>query len=315
MKLHKLTSTAELSHKEWLEFRRKGIGGSDAGAICGLNPYRTAINVFLDKTEQGQITEDNEAMRQGRDLEQYVAERFTESTGKKVRRANSMFYNEQYPFMLANVDRLIVGENAGLECKTASAYSADKWKDGQIPESYEIQCHHYMAVTGADAWYIAVCILGKDFKWRRIERDEEMIQMLIEIEEKFWNENVLLGQMPSPDGSKASDEILKKYYPNSNSKQIKLYGIDEKLQRRKEISELIEKLEKEKKQIEQEVKQYMQDNEKAKSDSFSVSWKEMTQRRIDTEKLRVEQPKIYNQYLKAYQMRKFGVKDIVGGIL
>ena len=87
--------------------------------------------------------------------------------------------------MLANVDRLIVGENAGLECKTASAYSADKWKDGHIPESYEIQCHHYMAVTGADAWYIACVILGKEFIWHKIERDEEIIQMLIRLESDF----------------------------------------------------------------------------------------------------------------------------------
>ena len=87
--------------------------------------------------------------------------------------------------MTANVDRMIVGENAGLECKTASAYSADKWDNGQIPESYEIQCHHYMAVTGADAWYIACIILGKAFVWQRIERDEEIIRFLTNIEGDF----------------------------------------------------------------------------------------------------------------------------------
>ena len=155
MKLNKLVSTLHMDHEVWLENRRKGIGGSDAGSICGLNPYSSAIAVFQDKTQPLTEKPDNESMRQGRDLEEYVARRFMEETGKKVRRANAIFYKEEQPFMLANVDRLIVGENAGLECKTASAYSADKWKDGHIPESYEIQCHHYMAVTGADAWYIA----------------------------------------------------------------------------------------------------------------------------------------------------------------
>lgn len=177
MKLNKLVSTLNMEHEEWLENRRKGIGGSDAGSICGLNPYSSAIAVFQDKTQPLTEKPDNESMRQGRDLEEYVARRFMEETGKKVRKANAIFYKEEQPFMLANVDRLIVGENAGLECKTASAYSADKWKDGHIPESYEIQCHHYMAVTGADAWYIACVILGKEFVWHKIERDEEIIQI------------------------------------------------------------------------------------------------------------------------------------------
>ena len=142
MKLNKVVGTAGMDRETWLKYRRNGIGGSDAGAICGMNPYVTAVNVYLDKLGKKEETEDNEAMRQGRDLEQYVAERFMEATGKKVRRANAIFSNAEYDFMYANVDRLIVGEDAGLECKTANAYSADKWKDGHIPEHYEIQCHH-----------------------------------------------------------------------------------------------------------------------------------------------------------------------------
>ena len=109
--------------------------------------------------------EDNEAMRQGRDLEDYVAKRFCEATGLKVRRSNMMYRSTENPFMIADVDRLIVGRDAGLECKTASAFNADKWKDGRIPPHYLIQCLHYMAVTGKREWYIAVVILGRDFRY------------------------------------------------------------------------------------------------------------------------------------------------------
>lgn len=312
MKLNKLVSTLDMNHETWLQYRKKGIGGSDAGSICGLNPYSTAISVFQDKT-QPQVEEkaDNEAMRQGRDLEEYVARRFTEETGKKVRRANAIFYQEENPFMLANVDRLIVGENAGLECKTASAYSADKWKDGHIPESYEIQCHHYMAVTGADAWYIACVVLGKEFIWHKIERDEETIQMLIQIETDFWYQNVLADKMPAPDGSKAAEELLSKYYKNSDpGKSIALVGFDEKLKRRDEISELQDKLEKEKKQIEQEVKVYMEDAEKADSDHYSVSWKPVTSNRVDSKKLKSVYPEVYQECVKASESRRFTVKEI-----
>lgn len=111
MKLNKVVSTLEMPHEEWLRYRKKGIGGSDAGAICGVNKYRSAVSVFLDKTAEQTSEFDNEAMRQGRDLEQYVAERFCEETGKKVRRANAIFSHSELPFMLANVDRLVVGEN------------------------------------------------------------------------------------------------------------------------------------------------------------------------------------------------------------
>lgn len=129
--MKKLISTLGLDKPAWLTYRKKGIGGSDAGAVCGFNPYRTAIEVYQDKTgkEIGEL--DNEAMRQGREFEDYVARRFTEATGKKVRRANAMYYDENHPFMLADVDRMVVGENTGLECKTASPYLADKWEDGK----------------------------------------------------------------------------------------------------------------------------------------------------------------------------------------
>ena len=119
--------TLNMTHEEWLQRRKTGIGGSDAGAICGLNPYVSPMGVYLDKISTETTDLDNEAMRQGRDLEEYVARRFIEATGLKVRRSNMMYRNSRYPFMLADVDRFIVGEDAGLECKTASAYNADKW--------------------------------------------------------------------------------------------------------------------------------------------------------------------------------------------
>ena len=116
------------------------------------------MQVYHDKTSDEIETVDNEAVRQGRAFEDYVAKRFMEASGKKVRRSNTMYYDEKNSFMLADVDRMVVSENAGLECKTASPYMADKWRDGRIPLSYQIQCYHYMSVCNADAWYIAVVI-------------------------------------------------------------------------------------------------------------------------------------------------------------
>ena len=279
--MKKLISTLNIDKESWLQYRKQGIGGSDAGAVCGLNPYRTAIQVYYDKTSDSIEKIDNEAMRQGRELEEYVARRFREASGKRVRRANAIFYDEKNPFMLADVDRMIVGENAGLECKTASPYSEEKWRDDKIPLSYQLQCYHYMSVCNADAWYIAVLIYGRDFKYYRIERDDEVIENLIRMEKEFWNEYVLKRVLPDPDGSKTADAAIAERFKESKSITIPLTGFDERLERRQEILSLLEKIEAEKRQIDQELKLYLGDAEIAENEHYWVSWKNFSRSSID----------------------------------
>ena len=137
--MKRLVSTLNLSKEDWLRYRKCGITGTDAGAILGLNPYRSAFQVYHDKISDTIENMDNEAMRQGRDLEDYVAQRFSEETGFKVRRANAIYQSEEHSLLLADFDRLIVGQKAGLECKTVSPFSADKWADGKIPAHYMAQ--------------------------------------------------------------------------------------------------------------------------------------------------------------------------------
>lgn len=306
--MRKVVSTLNLSIDEWLQYRKMGIGGSDAGAICGLNPYASAISVYLDKINPDTENFDNEAMRQGRDLEDYVALRFMEATGIKVRKANFMCTHDHHPFMLANVDRMIVGENVGLECKTANILNADKWKDGDVPAHYQLQCHHYMAVTGAKAWYIAVVILGKEFKYVRIDRDEEIIKNLIEIESDFWNNHVMKEIMPDPDGSKAADDIINQYFKIAKTESITLNGYAEKLKRREELSELIDKIEREKKSIEQEIKLAMAEAETAYCENYQVDWKNVLTSKLDVERIKLERPDIYQDYCKQNQSRRFTIK-------
>ena len=177
--MYEKISLAGVTQKQWLKLRKNGIGGSDAAAICGLNPYSSAMKVYQDKISDTVTEVDNEAIRIGHDLEDYVARRFMEVTGLKVRKSNYMYKSIGHPWMLADVDRLVVGEDAGLECKTVSVYSADKWANGNIPLHYAIQCYHYMAVTGKRTWYIAAVILGKEFIYRKLEWDDELIENLI----------------------------------------------------------------------------------------------------------------------------------------
>ena len=306
--MKKLVSTLGIEKEEWLRYRKGGLGGSDAGAVCGLNPYRTAMEVYYDKTSDEIEEMDNEAMRQGREFEEYVARRFMEATGKKVRRANALYYDERHPFMYADVDRLVVGENAGLECKTASPYMADQWKDGKIPLSYQIQCYHYMSVFQADAWYIAVLIYGKEFQVHRIERDEAVISDLIHIEKNFWKEHVEKKILPEPDGSKVADNVIAERFKKSQEISLPLMGFDEKLKRRQELVEIMARMETEKKKIEQELKLYLGEAEIAENEHFRVSWKTVNSSRLDEKLLKAEMPETYEKYKKSVSSRRFTVK-------
>lgn len=306
--MKRLVSTLNLPREDWLRYRKQGIGGSDAGSICSLNPYRTAMQVYYDKTSDDIEDIDNEAMKQGRELEEYVARRFSEETGKKIRRANAMFYDEKNPFMLADVDRMIVGENAGLECKCVSPYMAEHWSHDQIPLSYQMQCYHYMSVCNADRWYVAALIYGREFKVYTLERDEEIIANLIQLEEDFWFNNVQKRILPDPDGSKLADSVIAEYFKESIDTTIPLQGFDDKLRRREELVVLMDKMESEKRQIEQELKMYMGDAEKAENNLFRISWKAVTSNRLDAKTLQEQEPEVYERYLKQTCSRRFIVK-------
>lgn len=302
-------SLSGIGHMEWRRLRKTGIGGSDAGSICGVNPYSSAIKVFKDKVSGEIGEENNEAIRIGHDLEDYVAKRFMEASGLKVRKSNYMYRSVEHPFMIADVDRLVVGEDAGLECKTASAYNADKWKDGDIPLHYVMQCYHYMLVTGKRAWYIAAVILGKEFTYRKLEWDDELISRLVAVEKDFWQNHVMKGIIPPPDGSKACDEVIKQYFHTAKkASSVRLVGFDEKLKRREEILDYISELQEEQKQIEQEVKLYMGDNEFANSEKFRVSWKNIDSTKLDTKRIKSERPELYADYGKVSHSRRFEVR-------
>lgn len=311
-----IAKTKDMDKKDWLMLRKNGIGGSDAGAVCGLNPYVSPLEVYFSKTCEGidEGAPDNEAMREGRDLEDYVARRFMEASGLKVRRANVMYASREHPFMIADVDRLVTGrENGitGLECKTASPYSAEKWKDGKIPAHYIMQCYHYMAVLDAQSWYIAVMVYGREFKYIKLERDEEIIQQLIRIEENFWNHNVMARVMPEPDGSDAAEAFINRHFAESRKElSIPLKGFDEKLRRREEITGIISQLDTEKKKIEQEIKTYMDEAEYAENENFLVSWKNSITNRIDTKRLKDEMPEVYTKFLNTVKNRKFIIKTV-----
>lgn len=305
--MKKGANVTELSRDEWLELRRKGIGGSDAAAVAGLSPWKSAAAVYLDKVGETKPTEDSERMRIGRDLEDYVARRFAEATGKKVRRNNYMLHHDDYPFILADIDREIIGENAILECKTTGSYSRKDW-EAEPPLHYQIQCLHYMLVTGAERCYIAALVGNEAFVWHVIERDEETLQSLLDIEVRFWTENVEAGICPPPDGSEAYDDLLQRMHPVDDGGSVMLSADSSKaLERYIELTAAAKELDALIKLQQQIIKAEMGDHQTAYDGERKVTWKTQTRTTLDTKAIKAEQPELFEAYSKTTESRVFRV--------
>lgn len=306
-------STLEMTHLEWLEKRTHSIGGSDASVILGLNKWKTPFELWLEKTGQSNLEDTaGEAAYFGNLLEDVVAKEFEVRTGKRVRRNNFMMKHPEHPFITANIDRKVVGEDALLECKTASAFLAKDWEGDEIPDSYIVQVQHYLGVTGYEHAYIAVLIGGQRFVWKDIERDDELIKMIFNAEVQFWNHHVLGDVPPALDGSSAAERFLKEKYEKADpEKMIDLsFKYKEKLDNYRDIKSQIKTLQKLSKQTENEIKNELKDAETGFVQNYQVDWKQINSNRLDTKRLKKEKPEIYDQYVKTSSYRKFNVKEI-----
>ena len=307
----KICHVPSITHKQWLDYRRTGIGGSDAATVAGLNPYCSLYTLYNDKLDLIPQKEDSEAMRQGRDFEDYVARRWMEATGKKVRRNCYMWRSAEHPFMLADIDREVIGENAGLECKTTSAYNKADLEDGEVPLTYYVQCQHYMAVMGFERMYLAVLVLGVGFYHFVIERDDGEIAALIEAEAAFWS--MVETKTPPPvDGSNSTMATLSAIYPvetvagrvQLTSKSAALIGDIEAMKAERDA--LCESINRAKATIMQEIG----DAEGAQCDGWCASWKAQSRTIIDGYALKRDYPEIYKQYSKQTSSRVFRLTKI-----
>ena len=317
MQALKFVETKELPHEDWLKLRRKGIGGSDAAAIAGVSRWRSPVTVFLEKTEQIQNKEENDAMYWGIVLEDIVAKEFSKRSGLTIKRKNQILQHPKYDFMLANIDRLIVDKvngNGVLECKTTSEYGKKEWEDGKIPDEYMLQVQHYLAVTGLSYGYIAVLIGGNKYHHQKIERDEELIEYLIEIETNFWD-MVKNNILPPLDGSKSSIDSLNKLYPNADTDSVTILPVYETERLISEYYHAKENEEKSKllkEKAKNEIKNLMGKSEFGFLEAETVpiiTWKNVTTNRIDTKALKLDMPEIYSKYLKPSNSRRLNIKN------
>lgn len=306
-----LVSTENLPYADWLEYRKRGIGGSDASVVCGINRYKSPVELWLDKTGQLPPQEAGEAAYWGTQLEPFVRAEFIKRTGIEVSHKSELFQSEEYPFMLANLDGICEVPDIGtciFEAKTASAYKAGEWENS-IPDEYMCQIQHYMAVTGYAGTYIAVLIGGNTFKWKFVERDEELISMLIELESAFWN-HVQDGIPPPLDGSDASARFLAERFRDSIPKShITLPDIAvDLLAQYDEACKELEAFTEQKQRAENLLKEMMGENEIGTAGDRIITWKSISQERLDSKTLKVEHPVLCKKYTSTTSYRRFSIK-------
>lgn len=304
----RVAATKDMPREEWLVLRREGLGGSDASTVMGLNPYSDRLTLFCDKKGLLPEKEDTESMRLGRDLEEYVAKRFCEATGKKVKRSGYMWRHPQYAFLQANIDREVVGEDAILECKTTMNYERHDYDSGEIPMNYYCQCVHYMAVTGCKRVYLAVLVFGKGFYWFTIERDENEVQSLVGSEVEFWQTYVEQNRPPVADGSESSLDTLQKLHPYDDGDTVQIMGMDDMVRQYVDLGESVNRLKKQQDEIKAQLCQTLGTRSAAVGKDYSFSWKAQSTNRLDTKRLKEDHPDIYDEYLTVTESRVFRAK-------
>ena len=260
---------------EWLEARKQYIGGTDAAAIVGLSRRKTLLDCWAEKTGTVPIDDkDSEPAKVGRYLEAYVSQRFTEETGKKVRRVNDTLFHKEFPFIGANIDRRVIGEDAILEAKTTTAWLAKEWETNEIPQEYIVQCLHYLAVTGALRCYLAVLIGNQEFKWMVVERDEAAIASLVRREVEFWTQYVIPRRMPKLVKAADSDILSRLFNEAPEGSLISLPNeANDKIDLIEAYSADKRNLEAQIGQMKNELKMMLGNNEAGLTDRYKVTWR------------------------------------------
>lgn len=315
------TVKQEDDEEGWLKARTRGIGGSDVGAICGVSPFTSARQIYLNKTGQFQdALKPNDAAKErmhfGHMLEPIVADEYSQRTGNKVIAVNATLVHKDHPWALANVDRLIVDDDGRpvgiLECKTTSEYMNEEWESGEILMSYIYQLNWYLWILGLEKGAFACLVGGNKFYYYDVFRNDELLEnTIIPAAEKFWFENVLA--LKEPEMQATDTDFANSIYSTvvKNSEITLLDDETNELARTVfDCKAKIKELEKIMAEAQNRIKDRLQDNEIGYTKDYTIKWSPRSQVRVDTDKLKTEFPEIYAQVQKKIEFRAMYVKGV-----
>ncbi|MED4116560.1 YqaJ viral recombinase family protein [Priestia megaterium] len=304
----KIVNVLELTGEEWLQYRQTGIGGSDASGIAGVNKYKSKLGVFLDKKNPIVSNESpSEAAEMGHIMEPVIREVFKKRNPHlKVYQSNFMWRSIKYPFMIANVDGLIKDPQRGwgiLEIKNMSEYRLKEFGEEEIPIEFIIQGSHYMETLNLDFCIFAVFIGGNKYREFHLERDDAVIDALVEIEEDFWQNHILSDVAPDPDGSESSGQALATMYKAEDKKpKDEILELPSTAKELTQAYEYYNEQEAEMKKKKDEAKQQLQkmlgvhQTAQIEGDEKKIRWTFSQSFKGDL--LKEKEPELYAQFLK-----------------
>lgn len=304
----KRVSTVGMTEREWLDRRRSTIGGSEAAAVLGLDPYVSPYTLYQRKKGNIEEVQTSLPAEFGKFAEEFVAQQFEKQTGKRVQRENAILYNPEYPFAHANIDRRVVGENAGLECKTTSALNLKKFKNGAYPAKYYVQCVHYMMVCGFDKMYLACLIGNASFEVFEIVRDNDEIAALAQAEKEFaaYLETDTPPEITVSDATDSDTATLAELYPDSNGERIPLFGRDDVFAELTALAADKKAIESKITALQNIIKADLRENERGETDDYVCSWTSASKTSYDTKRLFADHPEINSdKYAKTSNYRTF----------
>ena len=304
----RLVNTRALDRNTWLAIRRSGIGSSDAAAALGLNPYKSQLELWMEKTgrlsgnfEPSHDEKLTSPLHWGQVLEPIVADHYAQHTGNRVQRVNAILQHVDHPWMMANLDREVVGNDDVqiLECKTAGVHGAKLWKQG-VPEYVQLQVMHQLAVTGQQSADVAVLLGGHELQIHRIERDEDLIEQLIALERQFWD-YVEKDTPPPADGTDSADRALRALFPKDDGEAVD-FSEDENLNQAfaelQHVRETLDSAKKDETRLRHRLQQAMGYATQANFSTGRISWKQsQPSTRLDGKALQKDHPDLCAQYL------------------
>jgi putative phage-type endonuclease len=287
--------------KEQREQRRHGVGGSDIGAIMGINPYVTALDIYKAKKEEPHEETETAAIEWGNRLESVIAQKFQDNHPDMdiVLSPETVIRGHK----IANLDGAI-GEDGVLEIKTANAFS-EAWDNG-VPAYYQAQVQWYMGVTDTDFAYVAVLIGGNDYREYRIDRDNAFIARAFDAADKFWSdfEN---DSPPAPQNTKEAGavypESIKDTYIDADEDLIKAAS------RLKEIKGELKDLESEEETLKTKLMKAMGAAENIRNGKdILCTWKTTKTNRFNSNAFKEAEPGLYEQFKTEQTYRTFRIK-------
>lgn len=323
-----LSDNSSMTEEAWRAERRRGLGGSDAGAILGLNHYRSAFMVYLDKLGLAPEFEENDAIKHGKRMEPVLRREFpflfSEKTGMAVGVFESPYFYQsvEHPFMIANIDGLVMLPDGGyttpdglhieglggLEVKTAHWLMAKEWDDDSVPDSYYAQVQHYMAVLDLP-WFMLPVLIGNHFDYRIIPRNDEFIARLIAAENAFWTENVLVRAIPAPSGIEYEDGyLLALYGDQDDSGLVRAPELEGATERYLEINGMLKELEDEKARLQASFKVCLGNAKVGVAGAHRITWSRFDRTQFNRELFEKENPGVYDRYCELKPSSRLTVK-------